>query len=113
MIREEIARLLHWEERHRRLVARVLVAVSLSVVADAVGSVLMWVFERGVRQSDIHGFGDAVFFATVQLLTVSSQMRNPLTAGGRVVDVGLELWAIFVVTAVAGSFAAFFNSADS
>lgn len=113
MIREEIARLFRWEERHRRLVARVLVAVGLSLVADAVGSVLMWVFERGVRQSDIHGFGDAVFFATVQLLTVSSQMRNPLTAAGRVVDVGLELWAIFVVTAVAGSFAAFFTSADS
>lgn len=113
MIREEIARLFRWEERHRRLVARVLVAVGLSLVADAVGSVLMWVFERGARQSDIHGFGDAVFFATVQLLTVSSQMRNPLTAAGRVVDVGLELWAIFVVTAVAGSFAAFFTSADS
>jgi hypothetical protein len=30
-----------------------------------------------------------------------------------VVDVFLELWAIFVVTAVAGSFASFFSSGDS
>jgi hypothetical protein len=49
----------------------------------------------------------------VQLLTVSSAITNPLTAGGRVVDVALEAWAIFVVTAVAGSFASFFSSGDS
>ena len=29
--------------------------------------------------------------------------RNPLTSGGRIVDVALEVWAIFVVTVVAGS----------
>ena len=55
---------------------------------------------------------DALFFATVQILTVSSQMKNPLTAAGRVVDVVLEAWALFVVTAVAGSFAAFFGASD-
>ena len=27
-------------------------------------------------------------------------------------DVGLEIWALFVVTAIAGSFAAFFASGD-
>jgi hypothetical protein len=32
-------------------------------------------------------------------------MTNPLTPAGKIVDVGLEAWAIFVVTAVAGSFA--------
>ena len=47
----------------------------------------------------------------MQLLTVSSQMRNPVTTAGRFVDVVLEIWALFVVTAVAGSFAAFFGSA--
>jgi hypothetical protein len=30
-----------------------------------------------------------------------------------VVDVVLEIWALFVVTAVAGSFAAFFASGDT
>jgi hypothetical protein len=44
----------------------------------------------------------------VQLLTVSSQIRNPLTASGRIVDVFLEAWAIVVVAALAGTFAAFF-----
>jgi hypothetical protein len=38
---------------------------------------------------------------------------SPLTAAGRVVDVFLEIWALFVATAVAGSFAAFFSSGDA
>jgi hypothetical protein len=31
----------------------------------------------------------------------------------KVVDVGLEVWAVFVITVVAGSFATFFSSGDS
>jgi hypothetical protein len=113
MIREEIRRLLTWEERHRRLFARVAIAVGLTVLVDAVASILVWHWERGVKGSDIHGFGDAVFFVTVQVLTVSSSLKNPVTSAGKVVDVILEIWAIFVITAVAGSFSAFFGSGDS
>lgn len=113
MIREELARLFTWEERHRRLAARLFIALGLTLVMFAIGSVLIWAFESGVKGGDIHGFGDAVFFTAVQLLTVSSSLNNPLTAAGRVVDVALEAWAIFVVTAVAGSFASFFGSGDS
>jgi hypothetical protein len=113
MVREEIRRLVMWSERHRRLFARVLIAVVLSAVVDLVCSVLMWSFESGLKGSDIHGFGDALFFSTVQILTVSSSLQNPVTSAGNVVDVALELWAVFVVTAVAGSFASFFLSGDS
>ncbi len=109
---EEIRRLLDWEERHRRLVARVLVALGLTLVVDLVGALLILHFERGVAGGKIEGFDDALFFATVQLLTVSSQIPNPLTGAGRIVDVFLELWAIVVVAGIAGSFAAFFLSAD-
>jgi hypothetical protein len=111
LIREELQRLLRWEERHRRLMARLLLVMLLSVAVDAAGSVLIWVTEHG--HGDIHGFGDAVFFTTVQLLTVSSQIKNPLTAAGRVVDVVLELWAVVVVAGSAGAIAAFFQSGDS
>jgi voltage-gated potassium channel len=113
MLREEVDRLFSWGEHHRRLVARVTLALGLTLAVDAIGSLLVWRFERGVKGGDIHGFGDAVFFTTVQLLTVSSQMKNPLTAAGRCTDVGLEIWAVFVVTAIAGSFAAFFNAASN
>jgi hypothetical protein len=113
VIREELTRLFAWEERHRRLAARLLIVLGLTLLVLALGSVLIWVFEGGVKGGDIHTFGDSVFFTAVQLLTVSSAITNPLTAGGRVVDVALEAWAIFVVTAVAGSFASFFSTGDS
>jgi voltage-gated potassium channel len=82
-------------------------------VVLAAGSVLIWIFESGKQGGQIHGFGDAVFFTAVQLLTISSSITNPVTAAGKVVDVALEMWAIFVVTAIAGSFASFFSSGDS
>jgi succinate-acetate transporter protein len=112
MMREEIGRLFRWEERHRRLVARMAIAFGLSVVVDAVASVLIWHWESGIKGSDIHGFGDAVFFVSVQILTVSSQIKNPVTSDGKILDVILEVWAIFVITAVAGSFSAFFANGD-
>jgi hypothetical protein len=112
VIREELSRIWRWEERHRRLVARLLVALSVTLVVDLAGAVLVWLTERHAHGTDIHGFGDALFFTTVQLLTISSQMANPLTAAGRVVDVGLEVWAIVVVASIGGSFAAFFTSGD-
>ncbi len=106
MVGEEVGRLLTWSERHRRLVARLVIAVALSFLVDFGGTLLMWHFE-------IHSFANALFFATVQILTVSSSMQNPTTHAGQIVDVFLELWAIFVVTAVAGSFASFFSTGDS
>ena len=111
MIREELQRLFAWKPHHRRLVARLLVALALTLVVDLVGTILTYAFERHAH-GDIRSLGDALFFSTVQLLTVSSQISNPLTGAGRVVDVFLELWALVVVTGVAGSFAAFFMAAD-
>jgi len=112
VIREELARLLRWEERHRRLLARLVLVLLATVVLDAVGSVLIYFLERHAAQTEITSFGDALFFTTVQLLTVSSQIKNPLTAGGRIVDVVLELWAVIAVAGSAGAIASFFQSAD-
>jgi hypothetical protein len=93
--------------------ARLVLAGKTSLLVLAVGSVLIWIFESGVKGGDIHGYGDAAFFTAVQLLTISSAIANPLTTGGKIVDVALEIWAIFVVTSIAGSFASFFSSGDS
>jgi glucose uptake protein GlcU len=113
VIREELGRLLEVGERHRRLMARLILVLGLTLIVAVVGAILTYQFEAGVKGGDIHGFGDAAFFTAVQLLTVSSQIKNPLTTGGRLVDLVLESWSIFVVTAVAGSFASFFSSGDS
>ena len=113
MLHDELVRIMTWGDRHRRLVGRLLLVLILTLVVDALGSVAIYAFERGARGGDIHTFGDALFFTTVQLLTVSSQIRNPLTPAGRVVDVGLELWAVIVVAGSAGAVAAFFQAGDA
>ncbi len=113
MLREEISRLLTVGERHRRLLARLVLALLLTGIVFIVGTLLIWIFETGKRGGQIHGLGDAAFFTGVQLLTVSSSLTSPVTSAGKITDVLLEAWAIFVVTAVAGSFATFFSSGDS
>jgi hypothetical protein len=93
---------------HLLLRQRLKVALVFVASVDAVGSFLMWMLEDDASRSQIHNLWDAFFFTTVQLLTVSSQMPNPVTTGGRIVDIVLELTALFLVTAIAGVFASFF-----
>src|SRR5579864_5924652 len=109
---EELKRLTTFEERHRRLLARLALVVIASVLVDAAGTVAIYFLERHAKGTEVKSIGDAVFFSTVQLLTVSSQIKNPLTGWGRVVDVVLELWAVVVVAGSAGAIAAFFQNAD-
>jgi hypothetical protein len=113
VIRDEVSRLTTWEERHRRLVSRLAIVLLLTMLVDVAGTVLIYATERNVKGGDIHSLGEALFFTTVQLLTVSSQIRNPLTATGRVVDVVLEVWAVIVVAGSAGAVATFFQAGDS
>jgi hypothetical protein len=113
MILAELKRLGTWEERHRRLVSRLLLVLFLTAVIDGIGTALVYSFERNVTQTDIHTFFDAFFFTTVQLLTVSSQIKNPLSPAGRVVDIFLEIWAVIVVAGSAGAIASFFQTGDS
>jgi hypothetical protein len=113
MIREELKRLGTWEERHRRLFSRLLLVVMLTAAVDGIGTVFFYFSERNVKHTDIHNLFDAFFFTTVQLLTVSSQIKNPLTTAGRVADVFLEIWAVLVVAGSAGAIASFFQTGDS
>jgi hypothetical protein len=113
MIREELRRLGTWEERHRRLASRLLLVLMATAAIDVVGTVLVYFFERHAKQTDIHTLWDAFFFTTVQLLTVSSQIKNPLTVSGRVLDIFLEIWAVLVVAGSAGAIASFFQTGDS
>jgi hypothetical protein len=82
----------------------------LSTIAlDVVGTVLMYMLEHDERGSGFTTIGGAAFWVSAQLTTVSSQMPNPLTTWGRIVDLGLEVWAISVVATLAASLAAFFR----
>ena len=94
---------------HLHLRERITAIVTVTVTLDVIAAVAIYFLERGRTLNGIHTFGDAVFWTTAQLLTVSSQMPNPVTTGGKIIDLVLELWAITAVTALAGSFGAFFH----
>ena len=101
-----------WEERHRRLIARLLLVLVLTAAVDVVGTIAIYLLERHAKHGQINNLFDAFFFTTVQLLTVSSQIPNPLTTAGRVVDILLEVWAVIVVAGSAGAIASFFQASD-
>jgi hypothetical protein len=94
---------------HLHLRDRLLTALVATVLIDAIATVVIFLVERHAPQSDITSIGSAAFWTTSQLLTISSSLGNPVSDAARVIDIGLELYAITVVAAVAGSFAAFFH----
>jgi hypothetical protein len=95
---------------HRILRSRLTFLLSATLLLDAVGTVLMYLFEHAHRGSGFDDLGGALFWVSAQLTTVSSQMPNPVTTPGRVLDIVLEIWAISVVATLAASLAAFFRA---
>ena len=94
---------------HLHLRSRLVFVTGATVVVALVASVLILEFERHAPGTEITNFGDSLFWTSTQLLTVSSQLRNPISAPARVLDVLLQAYAISVVAVLAGSFGAFFH----
>jgi hypothetical protein len=95
---------------HPILRSRLTFLVAVTLALDAVGTVLMYAFEHARPESGFHDLGGALFWVSAQLTTVSSQLPNPVTTAGRVLDIVLELWAITVAATLAASLAAFFRA---
>lgn len=74
---------------------------------DALCAIAAFLLERHSPATDINTIGSALFWATTQLLTVSSSVKNPISTGGRVLDVFMELYAITVIATLAGSMGSF------
>jgi hypothetical protein len=94
---------------HEHLRSRLLFILVVTLVVDAVASVLILGFERHAPGTEITNLGDSVFWTSTQLLTVSSQLPNPISTPARVLDVFLQAYAISIVAIAAGSFGAFFH----
>lgn len=94
---------------HAHLRSRILFLVVVTVVLDVVASVFVYLFERHAAGTEITTVGDSLFWTSTQLLTVSSQLPNPLSTPARVLDVFLQAYAISVVAVLAGSFGAFLH----
>ena len=94
---------------HERFRGRLVAILVATVGVDLACALLALLFERHAGQTQITDFGSALFWTSTQLLTVSSSLQNPISAGARVLDVGMEIWAITVIAALAGSTSAFFH----
>jgi hypothetical protein len=95
---------------HRFLRARLMFLVLATLALDAVATIAMYALEHDRADSGFHSLGGALFWVSAQLTTVSSQMPNPVTTPGRVLDIVLQVWAISVVATLAASLAAFFRA---
>ena len=106
----EILRVLRAEtSRHQDLRSRLAALVVFTLLLDAVASLLILSFERNADGTKITNIGDSVFWTSTQLLTVSSQLPNPISAPARVLDIFLQAYAISVVAFLAGAFGEFFR----
>jgi hypothetical protein len=94
---------------HQHLRSRLAFLFVATVVLDAVASALILLFERHAAATQITTLGDSVFWTSTQLLTVSSQLPNPISTPARVLDIFLQAYAISAVAILAGSFGAFFH----
>ena len=95
---------------HRLLRSRLTFLLLATIALDGLASVLMYLFEHDHSGSGFDDYGGALFWVSAQLTTVSSQMPNPVSTPGRILDVMLEIWAISVVATLAASLAAFFRA---
>jgi hypothetical protein len=94
---------------HAHLRGRIAIVIVTTVVFDVVATLLILVFERHAPGTQITNLGDSMFWTSTQLLTVSSQLPNPISTPARVLDIFLQAYAISVVAVLAGSFSAFFH----
>jgi hypothetical protein len=94
---------------HEHLRSRIAFLLVATLILDAVASLLIFIFERHATGTEITTVGDSVFWTSTQLLTVSSQLPNPISTPARVLDVFLQAYAISAVAILAGSFGAFFH----
>ncbi len=92
---------------HGRLRDR-LVGIALATAGfDIVCAVLAFLFEHHQKQTQIQSLGSALFWTTTQMLTVSSNIQNPISFPGRVLDIVMEIYAITVIGSLAGALGAF------
>jgi hypothetical protein len=85
------------------------IIAAATVVLDVIASMTVFLFERHADGTEITTLGDSLFWTSTQLLTVSSQLPNPISTPARAFDIFLQAYAITVVAMLAGSFGAFFH----
>ncbi len=92
---------------HLRLRDHLVTIVVVTLGVDLLCTIAAFLLERHTQQTDVKTLGSAAFWTTTQLLTVSSQLKNPISAGGRILDIFMEVYAITVIATLAGALGSF------
>jgi len=92
---------------HRRLRDHLLAIAVATIGVDLLCGIGAFFLERHSQQTDINTLGSAYFWTTTQLLTVSSSLKDPISRGGRILDVFMEAYAIIVIATLAGALGTF------
>jgi hypothetical protein len=92
---------------HRRLRDSFVMILIATIGVDLVCAIGAFLLERHAQQTEIKTLGSAAFWTTTQLLTVSSSITNPVSAGARVLDILMEIYAITVIATLAGAVGSF------
>jgi hypothetical protein len=94
---------------HRRPLDHLVTITTVGV--DVFCAIVAVLLERHSQQTEIRTLGGAAFWTTTQLLTVSSWLKNPISGGGRILDLLMEIYAITVVAGLTGAIGTFFQNA--
>jgi hypothetical protein len=95
-------------DTHSYLRGRLVTITLVTVIVGIVSTVIVYFAERHAHGTQIHDLFDAFLFAMSQLLTASS-VAAPVTDPIKVLALIFDIFAIFVVATLAGSFGAFFH----
>jgi hypothetical protein len=85
------------------LVARLTGLTIIIIVSTFALALLFYLFEHDAARTEIHTYGDALFWTASQLTSVSSSLPNPVTTGGKLLAVGIDVIAISAVTLLLGT----------
>jgi hypothetical protein len=90
----------------RELLAARVTAILLATVAiDLAVAVAFYFLERRAPGTQVTSYGDALFWTSSQMSTVSSSLANPITGGGRVLAVALDFISVAFISLLFGSIA--------
>jgi hypothetical protein len=87
------------------LLARVTVLAMTTVILVLVGAFVFYRLERSAPGSEVTTYGDALFWTSSQITTISSSLANPISTGGRIFAVLTDLASIAVVSLLFGTIA--------
>ncbi len=95
-------------DTHAYLRGRLVTITVVTIIVGVASTLIVYFAERHAAGTQIHDLFDGFLFAMSQILTASS-VASPVTDPIKVLELLFDIYAIFVVATLAGSFGAFFH----